>query len=224
MIYRLNDLDIVLWTTVCSILFLTFSFVAINQKRMAVFMNYYTSDLDCLGHVFLIQTMGVLLLYIPIKTIFEIDGFNYNSPLQFLNYCILLPMIIEFIVCGLVLRFVSLYMNKLVAIVGSALLISMLQEQGMLIIVFWVISLSTCMVFYNNHSLIFVMFMHSMTNLVIFLLNNLSLLGATIPLNNEILFIIFTIGMLLYIYSVYLIGKRNIHSIFRIIHRSRKRS
>ena len=34
----------------------------------------------------------------------------------------------------------------------------------------------------------------------------------------------FTIGMLLYIYSVYLIGKRNVHSIFRIIHRSRKRS
>lgn len=200
MIYWLNDINNVLGTIVCSVICLAifFSILLIRIKNKQE--RFYIINLDSFGWVFLIQMLGLIFIYTPMKALTGSADFDFNSILQFFNYCMLYPVVTEVIVCGVVMRIAIKAWDSYIPVVLSALVIALLQERQLLLIPSFVISLSICFIFYKTHSFLYAVFIHIVINCMTFMININPLANLFLEINIVVLMLIAAIGAVLYLF------------------------
>jgi len=175
-----------------------FVLFVVSQRNRSLW-NIYALSLDRCVWMFGIQIFGLLTVYSPLKSFFVTEDVDMTSILQFVNYCILFPVVIEILVCGIFLRFALRYCNLYTLLIICASIISIFQERQMLIFPSIVFATSICYLFYRTHSLIYVVFVHIIVNCSIFVLNLISFSKILSGIGQSCLYALLYLGTLLYI-------------------------
>ena len=179
-----------------------------NRRKHVAWLDYYSTLLDYFFHVAAIVSCMLLLLYTPIASMIGGGSVSISSILQYMDYCIVMPICMDMCIFGIVMRVLNDYCYRWIALLVGIVLFSFVQGGLMLSLPTVLLAIPICAVFDKTHSLVYVVFLHILSNCILFILNLTGLVDMIAKINAFVVCLFVVFGCAMYLYMLFYVYKK----------------
>ena len=179
-----------------------------NRRKHIAWLDYYTIGFGYFFHMAAIVSCMLLLVYTPIVSMVGGGSVPVNSILQFVDYCIVMPICVDMCICGIAMRVLNRYCYWWIALLVGVVLFAFVQGGVMLSLPTVFLAIPICAIFYKTHSLVYVVFLHILSNCILFILNLTGWVEVIVSVNPSIVLSLIILGSALYSYMLFYVYKK----------------